>query len=807
MIIRKVRLAPFGGVADKTYTFDQGLNVLLGPNEAGKSTLINAIYAVLFVPAGVRKSSEEWKNLLQNCLPYPAGDTMRAEVQFETASGQVLSYHCAWGGAKEERMVLADGSEINDPGLARKELEKHLRFGAGTYKGVLFARQEEINRTFERLKENREALGTVSGLLRSALHESGGVSLEELETKINDEHDRLLQNWDPDLDGPRGGRDINNPHKKNVGAILAAYYRREELRRKLRETQALEEKITDRNQQLIDKTRAQDLMAIRLKEMEALEDDARQRSALEPKLDSVMGKETGLKEVISEWPRVEERVKGLKKEIEEKKGRLESLENELRESEAVLETRRKRELLRQARPLQEEIRSNQAELEKLPPVGKDELKFLEQKYSERERLKELAQAMKIQASLQVKKALDLTVTSGLEEARKMAVHQEAVLEGAGRLILESADWTIKIRAGEEDVDDLIDRAGRAGSEFAARLEAYSLDGLEQARATASRREELEKKTDSARIKLESSLGQVSLEELEKEVAAAGPEKGVRDPEQVKTELEEARISVSSLNYKLEQEQEKLRQWEEKYGSYDQAFEELAALRQQSGEIKHKLQALAPLPEEYETTELFFAALKEMRSESQKNKEQIMDLKTELAELQGGMPEESTEELQTAYDLADEQLERLKGQGRAIKLVREEFYALKEALDAGTYAPLGEAFAGYLALATNNRYNLAELDGALPDRITSADGKTLPLKLLSAGTASGAALALRLAMAEYLLQDAGGFLLMDDPLVNLDPERKQAAARAVRKFAHGKQAIIATCDPGTAELLGGNMVAI
>ncbi len=806
MIIRKVRLAPFGAVADKTYAFDAGLNILLGPNEAGKSTLINAIYAVLFIPANIRKSSEDWKSFLQNCLPYPSGDTARVEIEFETVSGELVSYRCAWGGAREEKMFLPDGSEINDPGEARRRLQDQLRFGAGTYKGILFARQEEINRTFERLKENREALVTVSDLLRAALHESGGVSLDELETKINQEYDRLLQNWDPDLDAPRGGRDINNPHKKNIGAILSAYYRREGLRRRLRDTQALEDKITAFNLELAEKKQELESASSRLEKMEALEEDARQRSSLEPKLDSIREKEAGLKGVISEWPRAEEKIEGLAREIGEGQRRLETLQEELEAAEKIIETRRKRELLQQAGPLREEINSSEKERQKLPPIGKDELKYLEQKHRERARLKELAEAMKIKASFRARRPLELTVTSGLEEGRKVEVEGELFLEGAGRLILEGEDWAINIQAGDENVEDLMERAEKAGRDFNDKLDKLSLDGLDQARETAARREDLEKKIEANRIKLESCLGQFTLEELEKAIEEAGPEVNVRDPEQIKADIEEVRFSLNSSNYRQEQEQEKLQKWEEKYGSHDQALDELAGLRQQALEIKKKLEVLAPLPEEYESADQFIASLKRMRDLDGEIKERIFDLKSELAEMQSRMPEESTEELRAGYELADDQLEKLKRQGRAIMKVREEFYDLKAELDIDTFAPLKDLFARYLSLATNNRYNLAELEGALPASITAAGGKTLPVNLLSAGTVSGAALALRLAMAEYLLQGAGGFLIMDDPLVNLDPERKKSAARAVEEFSREKQTLVATCEPVTADLLGGRIVS-
>jgi DNA repair exonuclease SbcCD ATPase subunit len=51
MILRSVELNHFGKFAKKTFEFRRGLNLVTGPNEAGKSTLMEAIPAVLF---GVR---------------------------------------------------------------------------------------------------------------------------------------------------------------------------------------------------------------------------------------------------------------------------------------------------------------------------------------------------------------------------------------------------------------------------------------------------------------------------------------------------------------------------------------------------------------------------------------------------------------------------------------------------------------------------------------------------------------------------------------------------------------------------------
>ena len=52
MILRRLRVHPFGRFADREVTFGPSLTVVLGPNEAGKSTLLSAVKNALFEPGG-----------------------------------------------------------------------------------------------------------------------------------------------------------------------------------------------------------------------------------------------------------------------------------------------------------------------------------------------------------------------------------------------------------------------------------------------------------------------------------------------------------------------------------------------------------------------------------------------------------------------------------------------------------------------------------------------------------------------------------------------------------------------------------
>ena len=142
-------------------------------------------------------------------------------------------------------------------------------------------------RTVARLRENPEACRTIAGLLRAALFEAGGVSVEALEAAIDAAEEKLLQNWDLERDEPAGGRGLENPYKRGVGEILAAYYRMEELRKRCREARAAEEQAAELAGRLEASAAAQEALRQRLGEMERFEEDARERVALGPRLESL----------------------------------------------------------------------------------------------------------------------------------------------------------------------------------------------------------------------------------------------------------------------------------------------------------------------------------------------------------------------------------------------------------------------------------------------------------------------------------------------------------------------------------------
>ena len=137
MKLLSIRLHPFGGTANRTCTLHDGINVLEGPNEFGKSTLSNALWHALFTsthltPAALRNTMGRW-------YPKPGGDHVRVTLEFE-ANGQIWTLQKTWGAGAASSLQADGAASIADPAKVQAQLATLLRRNEATWRHVLFTR-------------------------------------------------------------------------------------------------------------------------------------------------------------------------------------------------------------------------------------------------------------------------------------------------------------------------------------------------------------------------------------------------------------------------------------------------------------------------------------------------------------------------------------------------------------------------------------------------------------------------------------------------------------------------------------------
>ncbi|MBR5004987.1 MAG: AAA family ATPase, partial [Erysipelotrichaceae bacterium] len=145
MKIRNVSCRQFAGVRNQNVAFTDGINVVFGKNESGKSTLVNLLSRTLFQDAKLSKSRKSDKEFSELYFPSKkkngiAGDFVDGTVEFETSDGQYALYK-EWGTQGRVQLSTPDG-EFRDPGKINELMKDVLVYGEGVYTDLLMTSQQ-----------------------------------------------------------------------------------------------------------------------------------------------------------------------------------------------------------------------------------------------------------------------------------------------------------------------------------------------------------------------------------------------------------------------------------------------------------------------------------------------------------------------------------------------------------------------------------------------------------------------------------------------------------------------------------------
>ena len=348
---------------------------------------------------------------------------------------------------------------------------------------------------------------------------------------------------------------------------------------------------------------------------------------------------------------------------------------------------------------------------------------------------------------------------------------------------------------------------QAQEHLEALLNKHGIDTMDKAIQTSQLYEKHLMEVKKANENLLAELGTESYEDLEAKMKTVGQAKATRPIAGVIEDLARLRYEIESLRKDLDQHQTVVHNYQAKYLTKDDLLLGLAEAIRKEKDLAEKIGQLAPLPEGVDTPELFVRQYEQAQAELERARENRNALLLQKADLEREAPEASAEELARALSEAEEQFESVAERGKAIERIKALTQDLLETIDPGTYKDLKKEMEDTVSHLTAHRYSQIEMTGCIPQGFRRGDGRHLPYDLLSQGTKNILSLALRLVMAEYFLKNADGFLMMDDPLVDLDPARQERAAEALRRFAEKKQLLLFTCHPFNAELLGGHLVRL
>jgi exonuclease SbcC len=806
MILRRVKLFPFAGLTSQELCFKEGLNVVLGPNEAGKSTVFRAIEKSLFTKTKLNKN--EFAKEIQPFLPI-GGDTARIELEF-SVNDSLYILKRTWGPRNTSELVLPDGNSLTDESAIRDRLEEHLPASEGTCKSTLMTYQSGLSETLEELfKDHPETMRDLGDILRMVALNTDGVSLDDLRERVNSEYDRYLGKWDVQKNAPEKGRGIEDRWKKETGIVVKSFYDKEEIRQRFEAAGIYEEQYDRVNRQIksAEETigKLEDFVGKNSKAAE----DAKEHEHLLNRVRACNAEISGMKDANNQWPVCESKISEIASILPELERNVESLKKEEIAANREMGNKEIRDKFERVKSLKLDLDNDMniaASTKKLTAEELEELREADQTIVQ---LKKSIVAGKLAISFAAKKEIALQIEKDFEPPVKVSVpsSESKTFAAGGRIKINHNDWSLEVTSGEGNFDQLRNSYSEADKKLRSLLDSRGINSLKEAADLNKDYQKREQEVERAKYAFEKELGREDYERLEKQVIELGEPEPVRPITDIASDLAKVIGDSEGKKKDLRDYREELQNYTVKYETKDKLILELGKKVAELDDTQSKIKNLASLPPGFTDGAAFIQQFDEAKASLELEKKRKSGLDLDRARLEGQAPEQSVEDLQAELSTLDEKFHANLRKGKAVARLREVTEQLVKAMDAGTFKGLEQNILQHFAYMTDNRYIRVEMEESLPKGFVRRDGKNMPADLLSIGTKDVLGLSLRLSIAKYFLESTDGFMMMDDPLVDLDPDRQEKAAEVIQRFAAEKQVVIFTCHPSHSRMLGGNEISM
>jgi len=807
MRISTVHLRVFGGMTDLEVEFQPGLNTVFGDNESGKSTVFRAIHHTLVTATNLDKRT--LRRELDPFFPKPDGNFAECTITVED-DGQ-FQVRRRWGADAEEEATLPDGTIVRGAEEVGRIIDRFLPVSPATFRTILLADQTQLDQTARLLAESPGARDEAAAALRSARLAAGGVSPDLFARRLEERLNGVLGRWDSENDRPEGDRGYTHPWKSGAGTLVKAFYEVQELEAGL-ESAVRSEAELDRVRSEMEQTGQV------LRELESFINEHavihRELTALRGLTGEIAANEERLRRLREDnrrWPVLQNDVTNLEKETRELTAGRTALETELG---AV------RERVRLA-GVQEKLDRVDRLMGELAAAGdsRDAIALVDEKA--------LGKLKEIEAQLPYAEARlssgQLRAVITAKEPRAIAVSADGAaatphdaipdvpleLSASRQLLIETEHIRVRIESGEERFEDLsnardalLNESVRLQKEIGASSVGEAESRRLERRAAVGRVTQLEQTIAEAMGVADLKAADAARAELVQEVAAGATDQGneaapggQRTPAEITDALSAMSEQLGAVSGKLGHARGELLKLEEQYGNQEQLENNLGETNRALSELTSQRDAKGSVPDGFETVDGFLQTYESRLAEKEAAAAAHGEDRVLYAELIGSQSDQNSDEIGQELDEARAVYDRLRREAHSLERVQKRAEQVIAELDSAVFDPFVEKVAAYAGAVTGSTYTPEPGDDPLtPERFVRTGGSALPYALLSQGTKDSLALAVRLALAETALGAGSAPFILDDPLVDMDPSRRAAAADALSRFAEHHQVIILTCHP-------------
>lgn len=776
----------FAGVLDHEAKFEPGMNVVLGNNETGKSTMIAAIFYALTQSTKLDKRKDS--AFIEHYFPTRGAKTIDSSVGF-SQDGKSYELTKLWDltGQESSSKLRRVGGDTLRGIQAEDELKSLIQFGVSVYSNLIFGRQNHEAEILQWCynffsQKGDESIDAVRKQIGTAVSAASGISPEKIIAEIDKRLSKLGDRWDFGRNAPERKAGAGKRWEKGLGDILKAWYSFEDANNTYQKARDIENSIASTTRKLevakVEQADAKD-KKVKLLEQKGAVDNIANLQELKRQSQRTLDK---AKKALLDWPIQQERVT--------EGERLHALKEERDRKEKKSELKKK---ISKIKKINEEIKELQLDTSSWPDFKRD-----------------------------FKKALDLENDIALDRATLSAETLHATIKMAGnhtaQVDIDGQTQSVKnldcnvngyfsmtipgiaevlVEPPEIDVKRLQQRIEKAQQNIDEILDEYCVSDLSTLGDMAEEYKEDIEKLDKKKNELEILLDSKTLEEYNSMLEEINVDPSVYIPSNLDDLIEDYLNGNRVLDVAISLAENTISEYQDEYSTIESLKQTIGHLESSIEDQEARIESLSL--QSGISKEQFEVMLAEYNEKLHMLDLQIGEYQTMLGQL--GEPA-NLADLESERDRLEDEWESLKRMYCNYQKIKEDFLAYQKQ-DDHRFDDFHAKFNEYLAILSENSLTMDDSSGLL---ITS--GKN-PIKkdILSAGTRKTVLLAFRLAILSYYFPDGDGLIVLDDDLLDMDPDRRLQAAALLKSFSEKNQIIFTTCDPAIAELLGGNQIKI
>lgn len=776
----------FAGVQDYEIKFEPGMNVVLGNNETGKSTMIAAIFYALTQTTKLDKRKDS--SFIEHYFPTRGAKTIDVSVRF-TQDGESYELTKLWDitGQDTSFKLRRVGGDTLRGTQAEDELRALIKFGLSVYSNLIFGRQnheEEILQWCYSFfsRKSDENIDIVRKQIGSAVSAASGISPEKIIEEIDRRLKKLGDRWDFERNAPERKAGIGKRWEKGLGDIVKAWYNFEDAdiayqnardaenriastTRKLEAAKSEQADIKDRKAKLLEQKGAIDNIA-NLQELKHQSERALDKA----------------KRVLLDWPIQEDRVA--------EGERLLALQEERARKEKKSDLKKR---ISKIKKLNKEIAELQQDTSSWSDFKRDfeEAIDLENDIAlDRATLRAATLHATIKMEGNYKAQIDLggKIQSVKNLDCNVSGYFSMMIPGIAEVLVEPPEIDVKglqqrIENAQQRIDEILDEYRVADLSILGDISEEYKEDIEQ----------LNKKNNE----LENLLDSKTLEEYSGMLAEINDDPSVYIPNNLDDLIESYLKGNRVLDVAISLAKCAINGYQSEYSTIDNLKENIDHLE---FSIENQKERIATLTlQSGISKEQFDVMLEECNKELHDLELQIGEYQTMLGQL--GEPS-NIADFQSERERLKDEWESLKQIYCNYEKIKEDFLTYQQQ-DDHRFDEFHAKFNEYLATISENSLTMEDNNGLL---ITSGKNP-ISKDILSTGTKKTVLLAFRLAVLSYYFPNGDGLIVLDDDLLDMDPGRRLQAMALLKSFSEKNQIIFTTCDPAIAELLGGNQIKI